>query len=115
MTRRLLAALGELHAPVLAQVALALLAVPLLLPALAFDVVGVLARRARKRALLAKVEVACPRGHVVELTGAWSCGSCQGTFEGHAWSSCPHCGAVTHATSCPCGLSVVNPLSPVYE
>lgn len=96
------------------SVGLALLLAAMLPVVLGIDFIAWCLRHGRERAALAQLEARCPRGHVVALVGAWSCSSCPGTFEGHAWSACPHCGAVAHAIACPCGLSVVNPLSPVY-
>lgn len=52
----------------------------------------------------------CPRGHAVPAYGVFICGACRAQFEGHAFASCPACGAVAAYVPCPhCGLSVKDP------
>ena len=108
-------ALAELHVPLLVHLGLALIALTLLPIMLSVDAALWFAHHAKVRSALSRRQTHCPRGHLVELVGAWECGSCHGTFEGQAWSSCPHCGTVTHSVRCPCGLCVISPISPVYE
>jgi hypothetical protein len=52
----------------------------------------------------------CPRGHRVNVYGAFTCRRCRGSFEGHAFDPCPLCGARARFISCPrCGLAVKDP------
>lgn len=110
MTRRLLATLGEFHAPVLVKLALALLACALFPITVGIDAVGWMARWWQLRSALGSEHVRCPRGHVVEVAhGSWTCG-CGYVFQGHAFEPCPSCGALS-AISCPCGLTIPSPLT----
>ncbi|MBI1797171.1 MAG: hypothetical protein HYR74_08980 [Candidatus Eisenbacteria bacterium] len=53
----------------------------------------------------------CPRGHAVEVYGAFACGKCGAAFEGHAFDPCPICGAKAHFIACPtCHLAIRDPL-----
>lgn len=114
MTRGLLAAVGELHAPLLVKLTLALLACVLLPITLGFDALGWLRRKRRIRRALSASVVRCPRGHRVQLEeGTWTC-TCKFVFAGHAWTPCPSCGAVG-AITCPCGLTIPSPLEGLVE
>lgn len=111
MTRRLLAAVGELRAPLLAKLTLALVAIAILPLTLFVDAWRWVARARRIRAALSAVDTSCPRGHRVELSGGtWTCSSCRYVFAGHAWTPCPCCGAAS-AISCACGLTIPSPLA----
>lgn len=114
MTRRLLATVGELHAPLLVKLTLALLACALLPVTVVLDAAGWARRQSRIRGALSARVARCPRGHRVEIgDGTWTC-SCKYVFAGHAWSPCPSCGAVG-AISCPCGLTIPSPLEGLVE
>ncbi len=52
----------------------------------------------------------CPRGHVVIVSGVYSCRVCGSRYEGLAWERCPICHAPGGYVACAsCGLSVRNP------
>lgn len=90
-----------------------LLAVCLTLLVLPFAATADLVRRAKRERILAEVAnhgtARCPRGHAVSLVSSgWTC-SCGVTSPGHAFLPCPACGAIGHI-SCPCSLTVRNPL-----
>src|SRR2546425_5064358 len=56
-------------------------------------------------------QVRCPRGHTVEVYGAFACGKCGAAFEGHAFDPCPICGARARFINCPtCHLALRDPL-----
>lgn len=113
MTSSLLEALGGVRGP-LGLKLLAAIVVMLFIP-LALLVDGLRAASSSIATWCSRrTRVAhCPRGHAVELIGAWKCPACHLVQEGHAFRPCPHCGEEPHAVLCACGLPVENPLSPV--
>lgn len=115
MTRRLLAAFGEVHGSVLLVVTACLVAIVLSPFAIGWDVVAAIFWRLRVASALGAETARCPAGHSVDLTGHWTCSACKLPFSGHAWQDCPHCGAGSraHAIACACGRVVVSPISPV--
>lgn len=53
----------------------------------------------------------CPRGHSVELYGAFRCPRCKAVREGRAFDPCGICGSrSTHLDCARCGLAVKDPL-----
>lgn len=90
---------------------LLLIAIGLALPVTAvIDFVRQRAAEQKMRQVLAVTSVTCPRGHVVELAGGFACPACGLAREGHPFAPCPHCGELTAAVRCPCGLQVKNAL-----
>jgi len=110
VTRTLLVVAAESKAKGILRLLL-LVAIGLALPVTA--VIDVLRQRAAQRQMrrvLAMTCVTCPRGHVVELSGGFGCPACGLAREGHPFAPCSHCGELTAAVRCPCGLQVKNAL-----
>ena len=54
----------------------------------------------------------CPRGHRVELYGAFRCPRCHAAREGRVFDPCPVCGARPAYIDCErCGLAVKAPIT----
>ena len=113
MTRFLVDVLGGVRGSLMAHVITASIVLLLLPIAIVVDGGLLLKWILKVRRALAQRTATCPRGHEVHLFGAWTCPSCKLTHEGHGFQPCPHCGAIMHAINCPCGLPVINPLTPV--
>lgn len=113
MTTFLLSALGNMRGRSNLHLLAACFVLGLLPWAIVFDLVAWAIRWIRRQRVLKASIALCPRGHEVELQSNWTC-RCGLSFEGHAFAQpCPHCGDMAHAVTCPCGMPVVNPLSPI--
>lgn len=111
MTAWLLELLGRMRGSLGRQVALSLIVLVVGLPvALFVDALRAYLRASRIARALAAAQTRCPRGHVVELVGAWQCG-CGYVWRGHAWESCPLEGTRAHYIYCACGCSVRSPIA----
>jgi len=114
VTGWLLLCLARVRGPWWAQLLLATCALAVAPMALFLDAVGVFLREWRIVGALGQTETRCPRGHMVVLSGpsaAWTCSSCAYTYGGASgWGRCPRCRSVAAYVSCPCGLSIDNPV-----
>lgn len=115
MTRFLLTHLGHVRGSFGRQLLLALLVLGALPFSLFVDAARELWRQARIRHVLAEDAATCPRGHSVELVGAWQC-HCGYVWVGHGFAdACPVDGSRATYIFCPCGASIRNPLADLQE
>ncbi len=111
MTRWLLDGVGALRGSLLLQLFVATLALGVLPFTLGLDASRAVVTYLSVQWAFRRRVGHCPRGHAVELIGAWRCPVCRLVHEGHGFAECPHCGEVPHAVNCACGLAVTSPLS----
>lgn len=105
----LLDGVGGASGPLLGQLVLVLLVLPLLPIAALFDVARATRKADHEQQCLEQSIAYCQHGHRVSLQGHWRC-NCSYQWSGHAWSRCPADGTRASHIYCPCGAAVPNPL-----